>query len=164
MESTYYYIFGILIFLFIVYFYIISSVNTLYYNFLEGLWIATESFCHKANIDGMILFIGASDNKLGRSSYLIMYSDDKVVVDTKINIIFGSSIFPDLSERKIDIILNLNNKKVNLNDVIPSNLECEISIDDGKMIWSKDDTVYAEFYKDNISSKIKEEVDSEIIS
>lgn len=148
----------LIILLLILIFYNGYSYKNIIDNFLDGLFVISDEFGKKSELDGMLLYIGYNEDSL-KKAYLVMHGDGMVLMDKKIEINFQSFDFKNLIVmdkiyKKIEIIDNdTDNTELNMKDIMPLELNCEIDISKGRMIWlDDDDTVYAEFYKDNILS------------
>ena len=129
------------------------NVNSkMYNNVLEGMWSATEEFCKKSEIDGMIVYIGPKQKLNKRKAYLIIHSDNTIISSEEMTISTGIG-FPGFlaqskTTRKIKIETDL--------DIMPDDLIMELDYT-GKMIWraENDDgemTSYADLLKDNLST------------
>lgn len=154
-------------------------------DFIEGLWIADDNFCSRSQIDGLMVYIGPSESGWDprcreRKAYLVMYSNDSVIANKKLNLTFQGSFIDkinpfskqifykklylrdpdsdgDVSEQIEEEIEDVS--MISLKKIMPLVQNVEINISDGKMTWSGDDgVVYADLYKDNLSSRIGKEI------
>lgn len=121
--------------------------------FYEGLWVASDEFCARAKIDGMMLYVGKPLNGLALSTrfkaYLIMYTDNKVIVNKHLDLTFRDvSIVP--GSRTVGLyVVDTDKNDPELSEIMPDELTADVSIATGKMTWRADDTTYAEFHKDS---------------
>jgi hypothetical protein len=169
--------------------------------YLTGMWNASDSFCQKSELDGMLLYIGPADTIFSktRTAYLILYANNSVIVSKKIKIEFGYS-FEFLPSQTIDITITLYDidqddnpiwypdnelsemedethpDNIRLSKFMPQSMACELSIVDGRMKWIGDDnleetsredredaeerngTLFAELFKDNMSTHLGESI------
>ena len=156
---------SIIIIILILLFYNLHIYNTLVDNFLSGLFIANDEFSKRVELDGMLLYIGLNNDSI-KKAYIILHGEGVVLVDKKINIEFLDTIFnkfnlliSDKIYKKIHITDSISETDPDpkltseIKEIFPSILNCEIDIPQGKITWTDDDdVVYAEFFKDNISS------------
>ncbi len=112
--------------------------------FCEGLWIAGDDFCSRSDLEGMMIYIGPD---LGGShkAFMIMYTDKNVVSQS---LLLGISGFG--CRRKIKVQPDPDSDTAET--VLPEVLTARISMAAGRMVWYCDDTMYAELYKDALSS------------
>ena len=110
---------------------IIYQIYNNYNNeFMNGLWIAEPEFCDEAGIDNMMFYI----NIKSKLAY--------VIIEVNGNVIENKILFnPGYRQIEIDL------------DIMPENVDYELDINKGKMIWKKNDIIYAVLYKDNISNQ-----------
>lgn len=141
----------LIIILFIIIIYSQYKISNIYDNFYEGLWIAPDYFCEKVQIDGMMIYIGPGDNE--RKCYIIMYSGNDVIFDKKINIKFKNKVSNLLLNQKVYKTIYLEGDDIS--KVMPLVQNVELDLVEGRMTWysTEDDTIYAELFKDNISSR-----------
>jgi hypothetical protein len=118
---------------------------------MEGLWIASDEFCNKSEIEGMLLFIGPRTGFLNESrrAYLIMYAENKIVINEKLTMHISGygNIWPIRGDVCCDV--ELDNKT--LEKFMPAELTMKVNIGSGSMILENDSTVYAELHKDTLS-------------
>lgn len=141
-----------------------------YTNFLEGLWVGSENFCKDSGIDGFLIYLGpAALNyfRIKRKAYLIMYANDSVLVNKP----FDIEYFPisGLLTNNPEILINLIDPEkteleeiddpsmISLEKIMPLKQIIKLDINQGKMIWENENTVYLECYKDNQSFQIDRE-------
>lgn len=141
-------LFCIIIVLIILLIYRIHIENKHINEFLEGVWLSSEEFNKKAEIDNMVLYIGPPSEI--RNIYLIMYKDD-IVIDKKMKIKISLDYNFYLTT-KFDGKIKLIDEDIT--DIMPDKQNCIIDIINGSMIWKKNDTTYGEFLKDNHGTKI----------
>lgn len=134
----------ILIVLLVVMWYNISRLQT---DFLEGMWIADEDFCAKSDVDGIMLYIGSGYSE--HKCHLIMHANNKVIVNTSFHIsvwywpTFGSQLSGSISI-----------SEDYMTEVFPLAQQFKLSLITGELIWSHDDTITLDLFKDNISSAL----------
>src|SRR5271170_5610364 len=92
-------ILSIIIFIVILLLYNSYQNHKLYNDFIEGLYISNDEFCNKADIDGMLIYIGNGNQH--RKAYIIMYKDNAIIMNKKINIKFNNFIFSPFIKHKI---------------------------------------------------------------
>lgn len=145
---------------------IISFIGYKYYNlqktqsnkvdkFISGMWQANDEFCQKADIDKMLLYIG--DGLEEKNAYLLIYSEGNVVVSKKLQIKMypvkvSSSEWE--SEYKVEIIDADDPDDTSLNDIMPSKVNMKLSIINGRLCLYKKKKIYADLFKDNISTNL----------
>lgn len=137
----------------------VSRQNAELESYIEGMWIAGEDFCKRADIDGMLVYIGPTESfgmmQQTRRAYIIMHSNG-VVITTKnvditmsgitINPIMDHTIVRELSITDLDD--NDGPNEINIDDIMPTEMNCEICIYEGRMSWIDDEgTSYAELFK-----------------
>jgi hypothetical protein len=149
----------------------IASVNTYQcgnhlHNHLTGLWIADEKFCNDADIDGMLLYIGECEGRK-HNAYLIMYSDNAVILEKKFSFKVGRVIpsiviiYPTTMSRLVTLkdpeVTDGNEdipdeSVIPLTDIMPLDLQMELDLAHGCLTWSSGDITYLKAYKDNYAS------------
>lgn len=144
--------------------YNIYMSNKIFNLFCEGLWTGSDEFCNDSKIDGMILYIGPySYNFLNitRKAYLIMYANDAVMVNKKFEISYFLNLSPFLKnsieltfllkdpseDETLEIIEESDPSLIKLDTIMPLTQNVKIELDKGKMIWSNDETIYANLLK-----------------
>jgi hypothetical protein len=157
--------------------YNVYITNMVCNDLLEGLWTTSETFCAKAGIDGMLIYIGPNENSWDprsqeRKAYLVMYSNDNIIANKKFTMTIQGSILDKLNpfaKQKIYKQVYLHDpqpenvadqieeeiedvSQISLKKIMPLTQNVEINISEGQMIWKNDDTVYLEAYKDNLGS------------
>ena len=140
-----------IIVLIIIILYLIKRIYNIYHDLYEGLWVADDDFCTSSQIDGMMIYIGGLNNDNIRNAYLIMHTDNNIIVNKKIEILFQPSY---LTPRNFYIYLTDQSDEDDLESIMPLKQYINVDISTGKMTWTgDDDIIYANFYKDNASSK-----------
>lgn len=147
-----------------------------YSQIIEGLWIASEDFCKRSDLGGMLIYIGPkiSSSPETRMAYVIMYVSNSVLTSKSVKIIISDNIIPcgfgyglihktiTFDELELDDMKS-NNNNFNISDIMPNKLDVEIDIPHGKMIWKAyeaesdefndssktEKTIYAELFKSN---------------
>lgn len=107
----------------------------------SGMWIAPESFTKKADVEGMMVYIGPVLSKkltcgLFRG-YVLVWSQGKTIAQ-EINI----------EKYRNKIVIETEDD----DEIFPETMSLEIQTENGWMQWYCDDEIYAELYKDNFSS------------
>jgi hypothetical protein len=125
---------------------------------LRGLWVSDDDFCTKVGIDGILLYIGEETESLFQvthKAYLIIHADGSVLVERRINISYYKHIVcisnyePTINiQLEDDTSLLRKNDPINMDDIMPNQMNIELNMNSGCMHWSNDDTVYAKLYKD----------------
>ena len=136
-----------------------TQSNKVFYTTLDGMWMASASFCNRSGIDGMMLYVGPDVGGYHKA-YLLMYSDNHVVVSKAIELRFGMSL-PSLIQKSVitkRVTITPQDPEDTLDDIMPSDQMVTLDLATGRMDWSAWDfeagetRQYAEFYRDNISS------------
>lgn len=146
--------------------------SKIFHNYLQGLWIGDKKFCEESEIGGLILYIGECDSWHTHNAYLIMYSDESIILEKKIAIntsFSGIHILTMSGEFTQNITvtdLEVNPKdedinpvdiddisEINISQVMPESMVLVLNIEDGSMIWKADDKIYAKLYRDNAASQ-----------
>lgn len=155
----------ILLILLIIYFLKVSWETII----LDGLWHAEDDeFCRKAEIDGMMLYIGPQTGtfRLSVPAYLIMYADNRVIVNKVFTLDFGpawGALFqPWNMVMKRRVTLHEENEQgevlpetdnTPLADIMPETLTSECDLLKGHLKWYDDEEkVYLSLYRDNTAS------------
>jgi hypothetical protein len=125
-----------------------TGVLEIYDNFMEGLWIASDDFCKRSDIDSMLLFIGPRESDTYKA-YMIIFAENKIALNEKLEI--RMPYWGMIAQNDIENQLDINNES--LGKIMPLKLSAKIDIGNGKMVWENDDIVYAELYKDTLSTK-----------
>jgi hypothetical protein len=129
------------------------STLCLYSSFLEGLWTATEAFCKRAEIDGMMIFLGPS-SCLKRKAYMLIYSENSVLASRNLELIFMPQFLPAL---RTSLFLSVSTQEED--SVLPSRLTAELYLAEGRMLWlDQENTVWFEAFRDNQASANSERV------
>jgi hypothetical protein len=137
-----------------------NQENKLFYSNLEGMWMASNAFCNKSGIDGMMLYIGPDVGGYHKG-YILMYSGDAVVVSRAIELRFSYSL-PGVLFKSIftkTATINAQADEDPITDIMPENQTIKMDLSRGCMEWTAWDSdqaehvQYAEFYRDNISSE-----------
>lgn len=173
MDNNQYIIASIVLVVILIIMYNAYTIKSAADNLLEGMWVASEEFCNESEIDGMFIYIGPPDSsKWERKAYLIMHADNAVITNKKLLInysngsifdyfnplisgldFYGSiSIKEDKDDDELDGISEAG--EIPLSEIMPSDMEVELDMTTGKMIWAADDTIYARLFKDNIATDL----------
>ncbi len=168
-------VFGIavlfLLIIIIIWCYTRKNNSKIYNDLMEGLWIANDDFCNRSEIDGMLVFIGPSDDgwfsSENRRIYIIMNASNKIALNEKFEMNLSGFGLGGSNINKTFKLTDLSGKK---SSIFPAEMIMKLDLGLGKMSWEFDDTTYAELYKDNISriqsldkKEIKQGDDSEKI-
>ncbi len=153
-----------------------SSYYGMYDDMINGMWKADPEWAEKADIDGMLLFIGPSDGfgilSETRKGYLIMHADDKIIASKKLELTIstGVTVLPrknvnysvyvnDLSEAS-DL---LPEDDIAWTDIMPHDLEMELGVSNGRLVLSGADKSgeiiqYAKLFKDTSATDLSREM------
>lgn len=135
------------------------QVTHVFQSNLAGMWIASNEFCERSGIDGMMVYIGPDIGGYHKA-YLIMYSNNTVVLSRAIEIRFGMSM-PKLFMNPVitkTITLSCQDPDESLDEIMPEKQTLTMDLTCGRMEWTawddeqEDYRQYAEFYRDNVSS------------
>lgn len=159
-----------------------SSYYGMYDDMINGMWKADPEWAEKAEIDGMLLFIGPCEDSLfsfgseTRKGYLIMHADDKVIASKKLELTIstGISILPrktvnysiyvtDLSAADSGLLPDADHDGIAWTDIMPHELEMELGVSSGKLVLSGIDksgeTIqYAKLFKDTSATDLSREM------
>lgn len=125
-------------------------------NLMNGMWMASDDFCKRSDIDGMLIYIGPAERAFltnTRKAYLIMHAEGAIVAAKNIDIKFSgisvSPISPFEYTRTITLTDNDDeDSPIQLEDMMPTTLKCITCVSQGSMIWVDDEgTSYAELFK-----------------
>jgi len=132
----------------------VSSQNTQLDTFIEGMWVASDEFCSRADIDGMMVYIGPAEDfgvfEQTRRAYIIMHSDGVIIAAKNIEISmsgFLMSPVPVSLNYKSITLTDMSDDKTSLDNIMPTSMQCELEMSQGKMSWLDGDITYAELYK-----------------
>lgn len=148
-----------------------SSYYSMYDDMINGMWKADPEWAEKADIDGMLLFIGPCDSESmftfwseTRKGYLIMHADDKVIASKKLEFTIntGVSILPKKTVNYSIHVTDLDEPEdgslpeadhIAWKEIMPHDLEMELGVSSGKLVLSGIDksgetTQYAKLFKD----------------
>lgn len=145
----------------------------LYDDMLYGMWVSDPEWAAKADLDGMLLYVGPSTSWVGekRRCYLIMYANNRVVVSKQIqmNISLISTLIPvkthvcsveieDLDES--EAFEGITDDDIPFEDIMPRSLTLELGVSSGKLVLrgyekgSDEETEFARLYKDAAATDI----------
>ncbi len=113
--------------------------------FYEGLWIAGDNFCSRSDLDGMMIYIGPKLEKNTRKAFMVLYTDSNVISQQLILTISGFG-----SRKKIKIQCDPDSDHIET--ILPELLVAYVNMTTGHMVWYCDDVMYAELYKDSLST------------
>jgi hypothetical protein len=137
----------LLIVIILTWIYFTWCVGHIYDATLEGLWMANDNFCAKSDVDGMLLFVGPRNGFFdSRNAYIIIYANDKIVLNEKLVMSLSAWPASDYVEKKVSF------SGTDIEKIWPAGMKMKLDVGAGHMILESDDTVYAELYKDTISS------------
>lgn len=151
-----------------------SKQNKITDEFLYGMWKANDDFLKKADLQGMMFYIGPPDNSgptwESRMVYIIMHSGNSIIVNKRVEMIIHNSILEYIVPNGTSAIRDVEIRELEqdsvgipMKEIMPSNMTMDINITDGSIILSgeplnsqdsNENIVYAELYKDNISTII----------
>ena len=117
-------------------------------NNISGFWECDTDFNNDAELKSFIIYISPYDIKTNVfASYILMVDyEDKILINTPIDIKFSFNKLNDLFTFNIDFI-DLNS------EFLPNKLKCKL--ENGKFILSDKDTIYGCFYKNNVLSDLQ---------
>lgn len=150
----------------------ISRANyELYDDMLSGMWVSDPEWAARADLDGMLLYVGPSVSWFGekRRCYLIMYADNRVVVSKQIqmNISLISTLIPvkthycsvdveDLEDG--ETFEGITDDDTPFEDIMPRSLTLELGVSSGKLVIKGyedgEETEFARLYKDAAATDI----------
>lgn len=128
--------------------------NTLFDDFLYGLWSADPDFCRESDLVNFMIMIGPSQGGIlfdTRTMYVLMYNDEGLLCNRTVDISLGNNFIP---------WGKYQNRSLTIMDedfeLMPQYMTLSYSIMDGHMVLygvdNDDDTIYASMYKDHDSS------------
>jgi hypothetical protein len=131
---------------------------------ITGLWVGDADFCRKSEIDGIMIYIGKPIDKIHKA-YIIMYANNAIIMQKSIELCIMSAVVTSSNNSNLVGTVKITEDEKQdddstlLSSVMPSNQTICWQPAIGKMTWtgSDDDTIYAEFYRDNVGSKIGSE-------
>ncbi len=107
--------------------------------YMTGVWVASDDFCHKSGIDSMMITIGPPDGWFSRTR--------------KCYVIIAPNLSSQMFEIKYRLGSGLRKYKTHWEtdfeeeEIMPEEIKCKIDIMTGHMLLTADKTVYGEFYK-----------------
>ena len=113
-----------------------------YSDYLEGFWVAPDTFCSQVGVNKMYIFI---NDKL--SGYIVIESDGNLIASNKCDIklpTMGNYISNDKQKCKFEFEEPI--------DILPDNMFITLSIAKGTMTFSDSEELYCYFIKDLESS------------
>lgn len=122
--------------------------------YLTGVWVASDDFCHKSGIDSMMITIGPPEGWINRTRkcYVIIAPNLSSQMFT-VEYSRGSGL------RKYKVKWHTDFEE---EEIMPEKIKCEIDIMTGHMLLTEDKTVYGEFYKSlDTTALVKSAVDDE---
>ena len=147
---------SILILLFILILLIFNS-RSLESSLITGFWKADADFCNNAELELFLVYFGeGSSISSNRPGYIIAQNSTGLIMNNPVNFSLsgGHSIKPGLSKyREYKVYIDWIDEE-GYDDYFPSEQILTYYPDCGKIVFSKDDTVYAVLYKDHVISDI----------
>jgi len=147
----------------------------LYDDMLGGMWVSDPEWAEKADLDGMLLFVGPNEGWFSdtRKCYLIMHADNHVIVNKQIEMCISSGVtlvpskeltcsvqVTDLDGKDKDDELGISDEYdvIPFEEIMPKNMTLVIGISSGKLVLKGDDkgeeVQYAKLYKDAVATEI----------
>jgi len=145
---------GLCILFFVILIFLSRANYYLYDDMLTGMWVSDPEWAAKADLDGMLLYVGPSDSWIGdkRKCYLILYADNRVIVSKQIEMNISSGyisygqIIPSTqmicSVDVTDLYADVENQtdikdeddNIPFTDIMPKNLTLELGISSAKLV------------------------------
>lgn len=175
LEQRYIIAIVVALFLIVVCYFISRGYYSMYDDMLTGMWKADPDWAERAELDGMLLYIGEAEGWWGesRKCYMIMYANDQVLAAKQIEMSISTknTLFP---KKAVDYYINMTDlgeseegllpdetdgMNMPLADIMPLELRMELGVSNGKLILYGDDedgeeTQYAKLYKDAAATDI----------
>lgn len=173
---------GLCILVFVILIFLSRANYYLYDDMLTGMWVSDPEWAAKADLDGMLLYVGPSDSWVGdkRKCYLILYADNRVIVSKQIEMNISSGyitygqIVPstqlvcsvDVTDLDGDVENQTDIKdeddNIPFTDIMPKNLTLELGISSAKLVLkgiddNGEELQYAKLYKDAIATETSRE-------
>lgn len=173
---------GLCILVFVILIFLSRANYNLYDDMLTGMWVSDPEWAAKADLDGMLLYVGPSDSWIGdkRKCYLILYADNRVIVSKQIEMDISSGyisygqIIPskhmicsvDVTDLDADVENQTDIKdeddNIPFTDIMPKNLTLELGISSAKLVLkgideNGEELQYAKLYKDAIATETSRE-------
>lgn len=121
--------------------YLTYTKITLYNESIAGMYVASEEFLKKAEIDGFNMFIG--DGFLNKGAYFIIHKDEKLLANRKINIKFSPELmfYTPVMQKEVCFKVTIDEeqtedmetKTIPLNDIMPSEMDLYYDITMGRL-------------------------------
>jgi len=150
--------------------------NELYNDMLTGMWVSDPEWAERADLDGMLLYVGQNESWFGdsRKCYLILHADNRVIVSKQIemNVSSGTILVPmkslscsveirDLDEDDTEKLDGIQDEDDNIpfEDIMPRYLTLELGISSAKLILTGNDESgeeiqYAKLFKDAAATDV----------
>jgi hypothetical protein len=122
------------------------NLNSIFVNYLNGVWVGDSEFLKKSDLSVLILYL---DNNTG---YLTMSkTNGDIIHNDKINFEISNklSLAPLFGSIKKEAVITFEETLP-----FPSTLNYTLSIHDGSLILSDDDGIYAHLRRDAIASNL----------
>jgi hypothetical protein len=148
---------AVVIILVILYITVLYTIRHYENTLLTGAWSGSVDFCTESNLRKLFLYIFANDGMFShsREAYLIMESDNNVLIDQLVRINFSSNftLYPSIEkERKYFVDIDYLDKEEP--EFLPNDLTLYYYPHVGKLIFANDDTSYMTLYKDCAASDL----------
>lgn len=125
-------------------------------NFVSGIWKANDDFCQKADITGMLVTFAkdVGDFKIfsNLNTYIIISANNLIIFQKLLKLKITGYRILNYYYYYASIENYDDNDDISISDIFPRNFWIIINIENGKMIWKNNDTIYAELFKDNEAS------------
>lgn len=176
MEDKHKIIIGVVLVLLVLF--IFARANSeLYNDMLTGMWVSDPEWAARADLDGMLLYVGQNESWFGdsRKCYLILHADDRVIVSKQIEmrISSGTILIPlkslscsveihDLdAEEGAEKLEGVQDEDDNIpfEDIMPRYLKLNLGISSAKLTLtgtddSGEEIQYAKLFKDAAATDI----------
>ena len=122
------------------------NLNSIFVNYLNGVWVGDSEFLKKSDLSSMILYLNDD------AGYMTMCkTDGEILFNDKINFKIGNmlSIGPLYGSIKKESTITFEESLP-----FPNELNYTLSIQDGSLILSGDEGIYAHLRRDAIASNL----------
>jgi hypothetical protein len=128
----------VILLIIVVYFSLNQSYKCKYVNYLEGFWVAPDSFSKQVGLDKMYMYI---NDKL--DGYIVMERDGDLIANNKFELnLPGFSNY--VGNNKQNVRLAFEEKM----ELLPERVEVNLNISKGTLSLSDDEKMYCYFIKD----------------
>jgi len=107
--------------------------------YMTGVWVASDDFCHKSGIDSMMITIGPPEGWLKRTRKCYV-----IIAPNLSSQMFEVEYKRGVGMRKYEVEWETDFED---EEIMPEEVKCHLDIMTGRMELTADKTVYGEFYK-----------------